>query len=68
MSIFLCVLIYIAVAAAVFLASFLIYKLIRFLASKNIRVPATAVRIFKLILLIAVIMAAGYFVFTGFQL
>ena len=62
------VLIYIAVAAAVLLVSFLIYKLIRFLASKNIRVPATAVRIFKLILLIAVIMAAGYFVFTGFQL
>ena len=68
MDIFVKILIYIAVAAAVFLASFLIYKLIRFLASKNIRVPATAVRIFKLILLIAVIMAAGYFVFTGFQL
>lgn len=62
------VLIYIAVAAAVLLASFLIYKLIRFLVSKNVRVSATAVRIFKLILLIAVIMAAGYFVFTGFQI
>ena len=68
MDIFVKVLIYISVAAAVFLASFLIYKLIRFLASKNIRVPATAVWIFKFILLIAVIMAAGYFVFTGFQL
>ena len=68
MSIFLRVLISVAVAAAVLLVSFLIYKLIRFLVSKNIRVPATAVRIFKLILLIAVIMAAGYFVFTGFQI
>ena len=68
MDIFIAVLIYIAVAAAVLLVSFLIYKLIRFLASKNVRVPATAVRIFKLILLIAVIVAAGYFVFTGFQI
>lgn len=68
MDIFIKVLIYIAVAAAVFLASFFIYRLIRFLASKNIRVPQTVVRIFKLILLIVVIMAAGYFVFTGFQI
>ena len=68
MDIFITVLIYIAVAAAALFVSFLIYKLIRFLASKNVRVPATAVRIFKLILLIAVIMAAGYFVFTGFQI
>ena len=68
MDIFIAVLIYIAVAAAVLFVSFLIYKLIRFLASKNVRVPATAVRIFKLILLIAVIVAAGYFVFTGFQI
>lgn len=68
MDIFVKILIYIAVAAAALFVSFLIYKLIRFLASKNVRVPATAVRIFKLILLIAVIMAAGYFVFTGFQL
>lgn len=62
------VLIYIAVAAAVLLVSFLIYKLIRFLASKNIRVPQTAVRIFKLILLIAVLIVAGYFIYTGFQI
>ena len=68
MSTFLRVLTYIAVAAAVFIVGFLLYKLIRFLASKNIRVPQTAVRIFKLILLIAVLIVAGYFIYTGFQI
>lgn len=62
------VLIYIAVAAAVFLVGFLLYKFIRFLASKNIRIPQTAVRIFKLMLLIAVLIVAGYFIYTGFQI
>lgn len=62
------VLIYIAVAAAVFIVGFLLYKFIRFLASKNIRVPQTAVRIFKLILLIAVLIVVGYFIYTGFQI
>ncbi len=62
------VLIYIAVAAAVFIVGFLLYKFIRFLASRNIRVPQTVVRIFKLILLIAVLIVAGYFIYTGFQI
>ena len=68
MSTFLRVLIYIAIAAAVFIVGFLLYKFICFLASKNIRVPQTAVRIFKLILLIAVLIVAGYFIYTGFQI
>ena len=68
LDIFLKILIYIAVAAAVFLVGFLLYKFIRFLASKNIRVPQTAVRIFKLLLLIAVLIVAGYFIYTGFQI
>ena len=68
MDIFITVLIYIAVAVAVLLVSFFIYKLIRFLGSKNIRLPATAIRILKLILLIAVLIVAGYFIYTGFQI
>ena len=68
MSTFLHILIYIAVAVAVFIVGFLLYKFIRFLASKNIRVPQTAIRIFKLILLIAVLIVAGYFIYTGFQI
>lgn len=68
LNIFLKILIYIAVAAAVFLVGFLLYKFIRFLASKNIRVPQTAVWIFKLLLLIAVLIVAGYFIYTGFQI
>jgi len=62
------VLIYIAVAVAVFVLCRLLYKFIKWLGTKNIRIPQTAVQIFKLILFIAVLIVAGYFIYTGFQI
>lgn len=68
MSIFLRVLIYIAVAVAVFILCRLLYKFVLWLDTKNIRIPKTAVSIFKLILLLIVLALVGYFIYTGFQI
>ncbi len=62
------VLIYIAVAVAVFVLCRLIYKFVLWLGTKNIRIPKTVVRIFKLILLLIVLALVGYFIYTGFQI
>lgn len=62
------VLIYIAVAVAVFVLCRLIYKFVLWLGTKNIRIPKTSVRIFKLILLLIVLALVGYFIYTGFQI
>ena len=62
------VLIYIAVAAAVFILCRLLYKFVLWLGTKNIRIPKTAVRIFKLILLLLFLALVGYFIYTGFQI
>lgn len=62
------VLIYIAVAVAVFVLCRLLYKFIKWLGTKNIRIPKTVVRIFKLILLLIVLALVGYFIYTGFQI
>ena len=68
MDIFISVLIYAAVAVGTFLLSFGIYKLIRFLGKKKIRLPKTLVRILKLFLLLVVLAIVGYFIFTGFRI
>lgn len=60
--------IYIAVMIAVFVLCCLIYKLILWLGTKNIHIPQTAVRIFKLLLLLVVLAIVGYFIYTGFQI
>lgn len=68
MDIFIKVLIYAACAVGTFLLLFGLYKLIRFLLSKNIHIPNTVKRVLKLLLLLAVLAVVGYFVFTGFQI
>lgn len=68
MDIFIKVLIYAACAVGTFLLLFGLYKLIRFLRSKNIHIPNTVKRILKLFLLLAVLAVVGYFVFTGYQI
>ena len=68
MNIFIVVLIYVACAVGLLLLLFGLYKLIRFLHSKNIRIPNTVKRILKLFLLLAVLAVVGYFVFTGYQI
>ena len=62
------VLIYIAVAVATFVLCRLLYKLIIWLKTKNIRIPKTVVRIFKLILLLIILALVGYFIYIGFQI
>jgi len=68
MNIFVSILIYTAVAVGTFLLLFGLYKLIRFLRSKNIRIPNTVKRILKLFLLLVVLAVVGYFIFTGGQI
>lgn len=68
MNIFISILIYAACAVGTFLLLFGLYKLIRFLHSKNIHIPNTVKRVLKLLLLLAVLAVVGYFVFTGFQI
>lgn len=68
MDIFVKVLIYVVCAVVTFLLLFGLYKLIRFLRSKNIHIPNTVKRILKLLLLLAVLAVIGYFVFTGYRI
>ncbi len=68
MNIFISVLIYTACAVGTFLLLFGLYKLIRFLRSKNIHIPNTVKRILKLLLLLAVLAVIGYFIFTGYRI
>ena len=62
------ILIYIAVIVVALILCCIIYKTIKWFAAKNIRVPQTAIRIFKLLLLLVVLAIVGYFIYTGFQI
>ena len=62
------ILICIAIIVAAFILCRITYKIIKWLAVKNIRVPQTAVRIFKLLLLLVLLAFVGYFIYTGFRL